>query len=443
MILLTKRPAVLQLGYILHAYASRLPANANANANDMGPRMVMLWLAASCAGARPLHIAMPSYPKENPTNLDVAGRLRNVTAHVHALETFAEQARQDLWLMRMTLHARTTLLDEDAHGEGAPLRVIAERKEPVPLDCEGELRLDSSHRLLEVQGDAIAKEWTRRAMGRDIAPEALDVAQYVVHIAECTAKSLDLAEDLSSSGAVAQLGCLHEELLGAATSRVTFDAHQAMSEMRHAISRSNATLRALREKHARSQEGSGAASLPENPLLPENSVQGLVVSEVLQPMEAATVRMLAGVGQLLNVVRSLIGDESGRSARKDGEGPSFGANETEAERRGTRFSSFFVECCFLERGRAATDDMASPTSLYAPQCVSHWSRQREWRHWRLALTYELRRADSPLGQALRDVLKSESAAMRPSALLADIERQFEDLEARMLERVRIAIAARE
>ena len=155
-------------------------------------------------------------------------------------------------------------------------------------------------------------------------------------------------------------------------------------------------LRALREKHARSQEGSGAASLPENLLFPENSVQGLVVSKVLQPMEAAMVRMLMGVGQLLNMVRSLIGDESGRSAREDGQQPSFGMNETETERYRTRFSSFFVECCFLERGRAVMDDMASPTSLYVPQCVSHWSRQREWRHWRLVLTYELRRADSLL-----------------------------------------------
>lgn len=104
------------------------------------------------------------------------------------------------------------------------------------MDCEGKLRLNLSHHLLEVQGDAIAKEWTHRAMGQGIGPEALNIVQYVVHIAECTAKSLDLAEDLSSSGAVAQLGCLHKELLKAATSQVTFDAHQVMSEMRHTIS---------------------------------------------------------------------------------------------------------------------------------------------------------------------------------------------------------------
>jgi hypothetical protein len=391
-----------------------------------------------------IEISVPGYPANNPTNLDVAGRLRNATAHAHALETFAEQVRQDLWLMRMTLHARTTLLDEDIHGEGAPLRVVAERKAPLPLQCEGELQLESSRHLLGASGPELVEKWTQRALGRDIAPESLDIAQYAVHIAECVADSLDLAKDLSSSGAVAQLGCLHEELLGAATSRVTFDAQMAMSELHNTIVRVNATLRALRsqkQQHSERREDSTEKGRPSSMgtlVLPPNTMQGRVTSDVLQPLEFAIIRTFGGISKLLNVVRLLIGDEAAHPVGNQTTEP-FGTNN-DTHRRDVRFSSFFVECCFLERGRAATDEMASPTSIYAPQCVSHWSRQREWRHWRLALTHELRQRDSPLGQALREVLLAESASMRPATLLADIDEKFEELEARMLDRVRAAMS---
>lgn len=392
-----------------------------------------------------IEISVPDYPANNPTNLDVAGRLRNATAHAHALETFAEQVRQDLWLMRMTLHARTTLLDDDIHGEGAPLRVVAERKAPLALECEGELRLESSRQLLGASGPELVEKWTRHALGRDIAPESLDIAQYTVHIAECVIDSLDLAKDLSSSGAVAQLGCLHEELLGAATSRVTFDAQMVMSEMHNTIVSVNATLRALRssQKQQRSErrEDSTVQGRPSSAgtlVLSPNTLQGRVISDVLQPLEFAIIRMFGGISRLLNVVRLLIGDEAAHPVSNQ-TGEPFGTNN-DTDRRDVRFSSFFVECCFLERGRAATDEMASPTSIYAPQCVSHWSRQREWRHWRLALTHELRQRDSPLGQALRAVLLAESASMRPATLLAAIDEKFEELEARMLDRVRAAMS---
>ena len=70
-------------------------------------------------------------------------------------------------------------------------------------------------------------------------------------------------------------------------------------------------------------------------VLPPNTMQGRVTSDVLQPLEFAIIRTFGGISKLLNVVRLLIGDEAAHPVGNQTTEP-FGTNN-DTHRRDVRF----------------------------------------------------------------------------------------------------------